>query len=67
MTHDTSDRKLTSLPQITLSARPVWGEAGRDGVELYDHELDPQEMQNLAEEAKHADVLARLRQELRNR
>ena len=24
MTHDTCQRKLTSLPQITLSARPVW-------------------------------------------
>ena len=23
MTHDTSERKLTHLPQITLSARPV--------------------------------------------
>ena len=32
MTHDSCQRKLTSLPQITLSARPVWFEGKVIGI-----------------------------------
>ncbi len=36
-----------------------WGERGAEGVELYDHETDPQEMVNLAGDASQSDVLGR--------
>jgi uncharacterized sulfatase len=37
-----------------------WNE-GRDGIELYDHDADPQEYHNLAADPKHAEVLKELR------
>jgi choline-sulfatase len=37
-----------------------WNE-GRDGIELYDHDSDPHEYINLANNTKHADVLKELR------
>ena len=42
MTHDPRQRKLTSLPQITLSARPVCGNGQLDSGELHklsDHNI----------------------------
>lgn len=44
-----------------------WGENGADGVELYDHESDPEEMSNLAGEAGREETVAGLREELRRR
>ncbi|HYT90836.1 MAG TPA: sulfatase-like hydrolase/transferase [Gemmataceae bacterium] len=41
-----------------------WDE-GRKGVELYDHDNDPQEFVNLAKDAKHAKTVAELSQLLR--
>lgn len=40
---------------------------GKDGVELYDHETDPQEHSNLAKDPAHAVTVARLRAMLRQR
>jgi arylsulfatase A-like enzyme len=37
-----------------------WGRDGAQGAELYDHQSDPQEMQNLAGDAQQAEVLDRL-------
>jgi uncharacterized sulfatase len=37
-----------------------WNE-GRDGIELYDHDADPQEYHNLASDPKHAEVVKELR------
>ncbi|MCL5282233.1 MAG: DUF4976 domain-containing protein [Planctomycetes bacterium] len=34
---------------------------GKKGRELYDHENDPQELHNLANDAKHADVVAQMK------
>lgn len=39
---------------------------GRQGVELYDHQSDPRELRNLAEDAEYADVLQELRGLLRS-
>ncbi len=44
-----------------------WGEAGKDGNELYDRQNDPQELHNLAGSAQHADVVRKLSAELRRR
>ena len=41
-------------------------EAGSQGSELYDHEIDPREMQNLAADAVHAQTVAELKQLLAN-
>lgn len=43
-----------------------WDE-GRNGVELYDHETDPQEYHNLASDPNHADTLKNLRAILANK
>ncbi len=42
-----------------------WGRDGSEGVELYDHENDPHEESNLAQSPEHAEVVARLRDQLR--
>jgi uncharacterized sulfatase len=42
-----------------------WDE-GRNGIELYDHEADPQEYHNLATDPKHAEVLKELRAMLKS-
>jgi len=34
---------------------------GRDGMELYDHERDPQEYTNLAKDSRHAETIAELK------
>jgi len=44
-----------------------WGEKGADGVELYDHDMDPAEMKNLAGEATQADIIAKLAKRLHQR
>jgi choline-sulfatase len=44
-----------------------WGENGKDGAELYDHETDPEELHNLASSADHQDIIARHSQLLRDR
>jgi iduronate 2-sulfatase len=44
-----------------------WGENGADGVELYDHETDPEEMVNLANHTNHAPRTLALAQTLRDR
>ncbi len=41
-----------------------WGE-GQDGVELYDHAIDPLELRNLADETEYATVVAELKGLLR--
>lgn len=46
MTHDTSERKLTCLPQITLSARPAWVNGnlhyvGKFSLYLGETDIDP--------------------------
>jgi uncharacterized sulfatase len=42
-----------------------WGEEGKQGVELYDHDQDPREFVNLATDSKHADTVKQLQQLLR--
>lgn len=41
-----------------------WDE-GREGRQLYDHDNDPKEMKNLADDPAHADIVAELSQKLR--
>ncbi len=41
-----------------------WGTDGEQGTELYDHDNDPKEWHNLAQDAKYADVIAGLRKQL---
>ena len=38
-----------------------WGDDGKEGTELYDHQSDPGEMKNLAGDAKQASTLAELK------
>jgi iduronate 2-sulfatase len=38
-----------------------WGDDGKDGVELYDEKNDPDEMKNLAGDAKHSATIAKLK------
>ena len=42
-------------------------EGGVEGVELYDHQSDPREWQNLAEDRDHATTMARLKRLLRTK
>ena len=42
----------------------AWGENGAEGVELYDHESDPNEMSNLANNPEHASTAKTLAQQL---
>lgn len=44
-----------------------WGEGGKDGAELYDHETDPAELKNLASSTEHRADVERLSQLLRER
>ncbi|MBT6157622.1 MAG: sulfatase [Planctomycetaceae bacterium] len=44
-----------------------WGENGKDGAELYDHQSDSAEMVNLARRAANAETVARLSKVLRQR
>ncbi len=44
-----------------------WGENGKEGNELYDCKTDPAEMNNLAGKAEHADRVAQLSKQLRQR
>jgi arylsulfatase A-like enzyme len=44
-----------------------WGEAGQQGRELYDHQIDPGEMKNLADDPSHRQTARELSQLLRNR
>lgn len=44
-----------------------WGDGGKGGAELYDHQADAGEYQNLAADPKHQETVKRLSQELRQR
>jgi iduronate 2-sulfatase len=44
-----------------------WGPEGSDGAELYDHQDDPQELVNLAQQADAKKIIADLSQQLRRR
>lgn len=44
-----------------------WGEAGKEGRELYDHQNDPTEMNNLAGDSTVADTIDQLSKHLRER
>ncbi len=44
-----------------------WGEEGKDGNELYDHQNDPVEMVNLAGRPEHAGTVKALSEQLRER
>ncbi|MCG6156097.1 sulfatase [Rubinisphaera margarita] len=44
-----------------------WGENGADGKELYDHESDPEEMKNLANNEASRDIMSRLAEQLHER
>ena len=44
-----------------------WGPNGKNGIELYDHHSDPNEMHNLANRPEHAESIAKLSQLLHRR
>jgi choline-sulfatase len=44
-----------------------WGANGRDGVELYDRQVDPEEMHNLAHQEQHRELMDRLAKSLHRR
>lgn len=44
-----------------------WGEGGEAGVEFYDHESDPAELNNLAEVDSHAETIRKLAARLKSR
>ena len=44
-----------------------WGENGAKGLELYDHQNDPEEMTNLAVNTSHQDIVQELSAELNSR
>lgn len=44
-----------------------WGKDGSAGIELYDHQSDPAEMANLADQPAHAETVAKLSKRLRAR
>jgi iduronate 2-sulfatase len=44
-----------------------WGEDGADGFELYDHQNDPAEMKNLADDPKYSEVMESLRDRMKQR
>jgi iduronate 2-sulfatase len=69
---DSAERKARAATRVfgdTLrTARwryTEWGENGRLGRELYDHEKDPREITNLATSAEHAATVRELAQQLR--
>lgn len=49
----------------TARWRYVEWDEGRYGLQLYDHDNDPHEYRNLADDPAHADVVRKLRQQLR--
>ncbi len=57
-----NDRKGRSIR--TEQWRYTEWNGGKDGVELYDHKSDPQELKNLAEDPKRADVRKELKAQL---
>src|SRR5262249_36561651 len=61
-------RKVESVGRSARTERYRYTEwvEGRDGVELYDHEKDPGEQHNLANDSRFAPVLAEMKQLLRN-
>lgn len=44
-----------------------WGDGAAKGTELYDHQNDPQELNNLAGDSEHASVAEKLAEQLRQR
>ncbi|HCK42047.1 MAG TPA: iduronate-2-sulfatase, partial [Planctomycetaceae bacterium] len=44
-----------------------WGEQGVQGIELYDHQHDPNEMRNLAKLPEHSHLIDQLAQQLHKR